>query len=105
MTETMYLLAAFVGGLLLGGLFFYGLWWTVRKGLASPRPALWFVGSFIVRAAVVTLGFYALAGGRWSRLAAALVGFILARLVAAGFGRGMKKDAVPQEAGHAAEPR
>jgi hypothetical protein len=25
--------------------------------------------------------------------------------VAAGFGRGMKKDAVPQEAGHAAEPR
>lgn len=105
MSETMYLPAAFIGGLLLGGFFFGGLWWTVRKGLASPRPALWFVVSYIARIAVVATGFYALAGGRWSRLAACLVGFILARLVATRSGRSMKTDVLPPEAGHAAESR
>ena len=72
MTETMSLLSAFIGGLLLGGIFFGGLWWTVRKGLASPRPALWFLVSYIVRMAAAATGFYALSGGHWSRLAASL---------------------------------
>lgn len=105
MAETIYLLAAFIGGLLLGGFFFGGLWWTVRKGLASPRPSLWFVSSYLVRTAVVTLGFYALAGGSWSRLAACLGGFIVARLVATGIGRSRETAAVPQEDGHAAQSR
>jgi len=105
MAETMSLLAAFIGGLLLGSLFFGGLWWTVRKGLASPRPAVWFVGSYIVRSSVVLLGFYVLAGGRWSRLTAVLVGFILARLVATGCGRSRETGTVPPETGHAAESR
>ncbi|KAB2887994.1 MAG: hypothetical protein F9K32_18100 [Desulfobulbaceae bacterium] len=105
MAEIISLLLAVVGGSVLGGLFFGGLWWTVRKGLASPHPSLWFVSSYLVRTAVVTLGFYALAGGRWSRLAAALVGFILARLVATGFSRSRRTGTLPQEAGHATDPR
>jgi F1F0 ATPase subunit 2 len=38
MKPLIWLLAALVGGRgLLGAIFFGGLWWTVRKGLSSPR--------------------------------------------------------------------
>ena len=40
---------AIIPGLVLGGVFFGGLWWTVQKGFASPRPALWFLGSLLLR--------------------------------------------------------
>ena len=38
-------------GALLGVFFFGGLWWTVQKGVASERPAFWFLGSLLVRTA------------------------------------------------------
>jgi F1F0 ATPase subunit 2 len=68
-------------GLLLGGLFFGGLWWTAREGLASPRPALWFFGSLLVRMSVTVLGFYTVARGHWERLLLCLLGFVMARVV------------------------
>ena len=36
-------------GGLLGTMFFGGLWWTVRTGVSSQRPALWFLGSLVLR--------------------------------------------------------
>ena len=105
MSETISLLLAFIGGLLLGGFFFGGLWWTVQKGLASPRPALWFLVSYIVRMAVATTGFYALSDGHWSRLAACLLGFVIARLFITRFEGKIKPVTLSQEAGHAAESR
>ena len=36
------LVLAWVAGVVLGAIFFGGLWWTVRKGVSSKRPALWF---------------------------------------------------------------
>jgi hypothetical protein len=42
MNETVILVLAGSAGLLLGAIFFGGLWWTVRKGLSSKRPALCF---------------------------------------------------------------
>jgi F1F0 ATPase subunit 2 len=62
-------------GVLLGGLFFGGLWWTTREGLASPRPALWFFGSLLVRMSVTVLGFYTV-----ERLLLCLLGFVMARV-------------------------
>ena len=38
-----------LAGLVLGAIFFGGLWWTVRKGLSSQQPALWFLGSMLLR--------------------------------------------------------
>ncbi len=32
---------ALAAGMLLGALFFGGLWWTVRRGLTAGNPALW----------------------------------------------------------------
>jgi F1F0 ATPase subunit 2 len=67
---------ALVGGVL--SLFFYGgLYLTVAKGLQSPRPALWFLGSFVVRMTVVLTGFYLINDGHWQRLMACLFGFVL----------------------------
>ena len=80
MSETLTILGAFLAGGALGILFFGGLWWTIRTGLASPQPALWFSGSFLVRTAVVLLGFFFVAQGDWRRIAGCVAGFLGARL-------------------------
>lgn len=72
---------AATAGVLLGLFFFGGLWWTIRKGLTSKSPALWFLGSMVVRTAVVAAGFYFVSDGSWERVLACLLGFILVRIV------------------------
>ena len=79
MDEMLTLVLAGVAGLLLGGLFFGGLWWTVRKGASSQRSALWFFGSFVLRTALVLAGFYLVGGGHWQPMLACLLGFVMAR--------------------------
>ncbi len=71
-----------LAGMTMGALFFGGLWWTVQKGLTSSRPALWFMGSMLLRSALVLCGFYFVAGSDWMNLAACLSGFIVARFIA-----------------------
>ena len=72
---------AFVVGGLLGGFFFGGLWWTVRRGLASQSPARWFLGGMMLRMGITLSGFYYVGGGDWRRWLSCLIGFVLARLV------------------------
>jgi F1F0 ATPase subunit 2 len=81
MNEMFNLAVGALAGIVLGGLFFGGLWWTVQKGVPSEQPALWFLGSLILRTAVVLLGLYFVAAGSWQRLLAALLGLIVARFV------------------------
>jgi F1F0 ATPase subunit 2 len=57
------------------------VWWTVRKGVSSESPALWFLVSLLLRTGVVLVGFYFVAQAHWSRLAACLLGFVVARFV------------------------
>jgi len=73
-------LAGMAGGLL-GVVFFGGLWWTVRRGVDSKRAALWFLGSWLLRTAIVLAGFYLVSDGHWEPLLAALFGFVLARFI------------------------
>ncbi len=81
MSEILHLVAACAGGLLLGAMFFGGLWWTLRRALASERAALWFLGSLLLRTSVTLSGFYLLARGDWKRLLACLLGFVIARFL------------------------
>ena len=81
MNETVTLLLAWVAGLFVGGIFFGGLWWTIRKGLSSNRSALWFLGSLVLRTSIALAGFYCVAGGHWERLLVCLLGFVMARLI------------------------
>lgn len=70
-----------VGGLALGTVFYGGLWWTVRKAVTHPRPALLFLVSFVLRTAVSLVGFFVVADGRWDRMVVCLGGFIAARFI------------------------
>jgi F1F0 ATPase subunit 2 len=81
MNDNLILFAAALAGLSLGAIFFGGLWWTVRKGVSSPNPALWFLGSMLARTSIALAGFYWIGRGHWQRLMVCLVGFIIARMV------------------------
>jgi F1F0 ATPase subunit 2 len=107
---------ATAAGVLLGLLFFGGLWWTIRRAMApgpapAARPALWFAGSLVLRLGVALGGFYLVAGGHLDRLLACLLGFFVARWIvgrwtreSGGSTRENGADAA-REAGHAPQPR
>lgn len=81
MVELQSLAPAFVAGLVLGAIFFGGLWWTVRRGLTTAQPALWFLGSLLLRTSIALVGFFLVAGSEWERWLTCLLGFIVARLM------------------------
>jgi F1F0 ATPase subunit 2 len=81
MIESLSLILAWVTGVILGMLFFGGLWWTVQKGLPSERSAFWFFASLVMRTSVVLVGFYLIGQGHWERLPVCLLGFVVARLI------------------------
>ena len=75
------LLGGFSGGLVLGALFFGGLWLTVRTAAGKSDGRLIFLVSFILRTALVLGGFYLILMLGPVVLVAALVGFIVVRYV------------------------
>ena len=97
MIDLLSLMFSLAAGILLGAIFFGGLWWTVRKGVAAKRPALWFFGSMVLRMSIVLLGFYFVMRDDWMRLLAELVGFIIARQIV------MRLTRVTHQAGQLAQ--
>ncbi len=81
MSDMPSLTLSLLAGAFLGAIFFGGLWWTIQKALTSGSPALWFVGSLLLRTCLVLTGFYLVSQGHWSRLVACLLGFLIARLI------------------------
>jgi F1F0 ATPase subunit 2 len=69
---------ALVTGFSLGTIFYAGLWWTVKKGVTSKRPALWFGVGALVRISITVTGFYFISQGNWKRLIVCLIGFVMA---------------------------
>ena len=80
MDEFPHLIPAWGAGLAIGAVFFGGLWWTVRQGVASKLPAVWFLGSLMIRMGIALTGFYLVSGHHFVRLLACLLGFIMARM-------------------------
>lgn len=82
MNELLYGTIALTSGVFLGTIFFGGLWWTVRKAMSSSQPALWFLGSLVLRTGIVLGGFYlVMQRGNWLEGLLCLLGFIAARLI------------------------
>lgn len=80
MNDLLTWLLAWTAGAVLGTVFYGGLWWTVRKLVASAQPALWVFGSLLLRMAIALAGMYFVSGGHWQRLLLCLLGFVMARL-------------------------
>ena len=81
MNEAVLLSVTLAVGVGVGTLFYGGLWWTVRCGLGSSRPALWFMSSLLLRASTALVAFDLVARDDWRRWAACLGGFAIARLL------------------------
>jgi F1F0 ATPase subunit 2 len=80
--ELPFLAAAAGAGLLLGGLYFAGLWWTVQRMRVAGSPFNLYFGSLIARLVLVLAAFYGiLTIGGWTQLLASLFGFVVARLL------------------------
>ncbi|MET3980992.1 F1F0 ATPase subunit 2 [Mucilaginibacter sp. UYP25] len=77
----MMIVIALIGGLILGILFFGGLWLTVKRTLGSPYVALWLLGSSLIRTGIVLTGFYFMAQGSLLQLLVSVAGFIAGRLL------------------------
>lgn len=75
-------MVAVLAGLLLGWVYFGGLWWTLSRLPAQERPYGWMALSFVVRSLAVVGGFGLLLrlGGWWPPVLG-LAGFVAARWV------------------------
>jgi len=105
MNEPLMLATALITGVLIGAVFFGGLWWTIGKGVTSKRPALWFFGSLFLRMSITIAGFYFVAGNHWKRLLLCFLGFVIARFIVTILTRQAKKPSFKvMEVGHASQP-
>jgi F1F0 ATPase subunit 2 len=81
MIEQILTVCALFAGVLIGLLFFGGLWWTVQKAMSSRQPGVLFAASFLLRTLLTLTSFYLIGSGSWQRLLACLIGFILGRIL------------------------
>ena len=69
-------------GLVLGAVYFYALWLTIRRLPQARHPAAMLLASAVLRLGMLFTGLYFVTlGGHWERLLAAVVGIILARIL------------------------
>jgi F1F0 ATPase subunit 2 len=102
MNEALNLVSALVAGVLLGTIFFGGLWWTVQKGVSFKRPSYWFFVSMVLRTGITLAGFSFIVRGHWERLLMCLAGFVIARFIITWLTRVAERSDYPvREATHA----
>ena len=70
-----------IAGIVLGTLFFGGLWLTVKIAVKSAYAALWVSASSLIRTIIALTGFYFVADGNWQKFLACLLGFVTARFI------------------------
>jgi F1F0 ATPase subunit 2 len=81
MREILMMIMAFLTGIILGTLFFGGLWFTVKKAVLAKIPAIWFFVSLFLRLSITLIGFYYISRGSWQRLLICVFGFAAARFI------------------------
>lgn len=69
----------FAAGIGLGGVYFGGLWLTVRRASTAPAAHLTVALSFLARTAIVIAGLFWLTFGEWRQVLICLIGFLVAR--------------------------
>lgn len=90
---------AMLSGIVLGTLFYGGLWWTVRRLATSRRPALAVFASMLLRMGVALGGLYLVGRNDWVRLLSCLLGLVLARVAVTWLSRRWPADPIVQLTG------
>lgn len=75
------IMIAFFGGIILGGIFFGGLQWTVMRMNTVKHPAVLLFASLVIRMGLLLPGLFLLKDGGYWNLPFALFGIISVRLV------------------------
>lgn len=83
--STIALFISLLAGIMLGGAFYGGLWFTVRRLPLARHPALLALASFWIRSALALASFVFLMKEGWQYGLISLAGFTLARLAIAKF--------------------
>lgn len=81
-TDVVLLVAVLGAGMVLGVVYFGGLWATIQRLASARRPAVLALASFVLRTVVVVAGLTVLYGGDVRRLAIAGLGLLVVRTVA-----------------------
>jgi F1F0 ATPase subunit 2 len=81
MNSYLHIGAGLLIGVLLGAFFYGGLWWTIARFMTLAQPAWLIFGSFLLRTLVAVTGFYIALRGGWPSLVAALITFLVTRIV------------------------
>ncbi|MCB1985334.1 MAG: ATP synthase subunit I [Burkholderiales bacterium] len=82
MHDLLYLVLMFLCGVVLGGIYFFGLWFTVQRIHNGKHPVFWLISSMAVRMILLLLAFYLiLSYGNWIHLLAVLAGFVVLRMI------------------------
>ena len=81
MGENLYLILSFSSGMALGAFYFLSLWKTLQKITDAPSPGFVMLRSYLIRTSVVLAGFYLVMDGHWQRAVAALLGFVVMRMI------------------------
>ena len=79
MDDILHMGYSFIAGLIIGAIFFFGLWITVKKIARAKMPALIFMVSLFCRISVALIGFYFISMGSWKKMLICLLGFVTAR--------------------------
>ena len=77
---SLILLLSLLAGMVLGLLFFGGLWWTVKRLTVVSNPGLLMGVSLLLRTVLTMVGLYWVFDGQLDRLLAALLGMLMVRL-------------------------
>ena len=81
MNEISQLFGPFLAGLILGLVYFGGLWFTVKRTIANEHSHFWLLPSLFLRMAIVLLGFYFVSQGKLLNLLVCFCAFLLVRIV------------------------
>jgi len=80
MSELLLYISPLAAGLLVGYLYFCGLWFTLQQMSKVRQPHLLILVSFISRISIMLLVLYLVADGHWTRLGLYLLGFFIMRI-------------------------
>ena len=80
MNELIAILISISSGIILGMVYFGGLWLTLQRVRTTKQPALLTLASFMGRSALCILGFYLISGIGLRGLALCLAGFVLVKI-------------------------